>query len=84
MYSTRTIFPDVRSSHWARGYINLAAAGETKIIAGTDQGVFEPDSPITYGQAATILIRILGYTNEDTGMVWPDGFIALAGEDWFV
>ena len=78
MYSTRTIFPDVRSSHWARGYINLAAAGETKIIAGTDQGVFEPDSPITYGQAATILIRILGYTNEDTGMVWPDGFIALA------
>ena len=78
LYSTRTIFPDVRSDHWARGYINLAAAGETKIIAGTDQGVFEPDSPITYGQAVTILIRILGYTDEDTGMLWPDGFIALA------
>ena len=27
LYSTRTIFPDVRSDHWARGYINLAAAG---------------------------------------------------------
>ena len=78
LYSTRTIFPDVRSDHWARGYINLAAAGETKIIAGTDEGVFEPDSPITYGQAVTILIRILGYTDEDTGMLWPDGFIALA------
>ena len=78
LYSTRTIFPDVRSDHWARGYINLAASGKTKIIAGTDQGVFEPDSPITYGQAVTILIRILGYTDEDTGMLWPDGFIALA------
>ena len=78
LYSTRTIFPDVRSNHWARGYINLAAAGENKIIAGTDKGTFEPDSPITYGQAVTILIRVLGYTNEDTGMLWPDGFIALA------
>ena len=78
LYSTRTIFPDVRSDHWARGYVNLAAAGETKIIAGTDRGEFEPDAPITYGQAVTILIRILGYTDEDTGMLWPDGFIALA------
>lgn len=78
LYSTRTIFPDVRSDHWARGFVNLAAAGETKIIAGTDKGMFEPDSPITYGQAVTILIRILGYTDEDTGMLWPDGFIALS------
>ncbi len=78
LYSTRTIFPDVRSSHWARGFINLAASGETRIIAGTTSGLFEPDSPVTYGQAATILVRILGYTDEDTGMLWPDGFIALA------
>lgn len=78
LYNTRTIFPDVRSNHWARGYINLAAAGEVKIIGGTDKGVFNPDDPITYGQAVTILIRILGYKDEDTGMLWPDGFIALS------
>ena len=26
MYTTRTIFSDVTASHWARGYINLAAS----------------------------------------------------------
>ena len=40
LYSTRTIFPDVRSDHWARGYINLAAAGKTKIIAGRKLAFF--------------------------------------------
>ena len=26
LHSTRTIFTDVPSSHWARGYVNLAAS----------------------------------------------------------
>ena len=29
-YRSRTIFTDVASTHWARGYINLAASGENK------------------------------------------------------
>ena len=33
-YKSYTIFPDVRASHWAAGYINMAVRGETKLIAG--------------------------------------------------
>ena len=79
-YRNRTIFPDVRSGHWARGYVNLAASGEVSIIKGTASGRFEPESVITYGQAVTILMRVLGYTDADTGLIWPDGYLELAAQ----
>ena len=37
-YRSRTIFTDVSSKHWARGYINLAAAGENAFISGMGNG----------------------------------------------
>ncbi len=77
-YRTRTIFSDVTATHWARGYINLAASGEKAIIAGMGNGKFSPDTNITWAQALTILVRILGYTDADTDMQWPEGYIALA------
>lgn len=77
-YRNRTIFPDVRASHWARGYVNLASAGETCLIKGNPDGTFRPDSVITYGQAVTILMRVLGYTDADTGLIWPEGYLELA------
>src|SRR5699024_3103922 len=30
-----------------------------------------PNTPITYGEAVTILLRMLGYTVEDIGYFWP-------------
>jgi hypothetical protein len=78
IYRNRTIFPDVRAGYWASGYINLAVNGEKKIIQGGSDGLFRPDDPITWGQAVTILMRILGYADADAGMLWPDGYIALA------
>lgn len=80
MYENRTIFPDVRANHWARSYINYAVAGEKKIIAGMPDGSFAPDSPVTYGQAITILVRMLGYSDSDAGMLWPQGYLALAAK----
>ncbi len=80
LYRNRTIFPDVRASHWARGYINLAVTGDKKIIMGTNAGTFKPDADISYAQAVTILMRMLGYTDTDAGMLWPDGYLALAQE----
>ncbi|MBQ7255202.1 MAG: S-layer homology domain-containing protein [Oscillospiraceae bacterium] len=79
-YELRTIFPDVRSNHWARGYINIAVAGEKKIIAGMPDGRFLPEDPVTYGQAVTILLRMLGYTDSDAGMIWPQGYMTLAAK----
>ena len=81
-YRNRTIFPDVRANHWARGYVNLAASGELSIIKGTagPGGPFKPDATITYGEAVTMVTRMLGYTDADTGLVWPDGYLELASQ----
>ena len=98
LHSTRTIFTDVPSSHWARGYVNLAAStmledggsssgtgsdsdpkpAGTPLISGIGDGRFLPDSQLTYAQAVTILIRVLGYSSNKVGAVWPDGYLNLA------
>jgi hypothetical protein len=77
-YASRTIFPDVRASHWAAPFVNFASASESKFIHGMPDGTFSPESTITYGQAVTILMRLLGYEDKDAGAVWPDGYVALA------
>lgn len=95
LHSTRTIFTDVTSKHWARGYVNLAAStmiggdagtsadGETPVagtplISGVGDGRFLPDDQISYAQAVTILIRVLAYSSDKVGAVWPDGYLNLA------
>lgn len=77
-YRNRTIFTDVDSKHWARGYINLAASGQEKFISGMGNGKFAPEENITFAQAVTILVRLLGYSDSDTNMQWPEGYLTLA------
>ena len=88
LYRNRTIFPDVRSTHWARGYINLAVSKPIKpatesesavyMIRGTGDGTFQPDRPITYAESVAILLRLLGWTDADAGINWPQGYIGRA------
>lgn len=73
-YSTVTIFPDVKPSHWASAYINMAA--RKGIISGFADGKFKPGQTVTAGQAVTILMRGLGYKDEDMGGVWPQSYMA--------
>lgn len=75
-YSTVTIFPDVKPSHWASAYINMAA--KKGVIAGFADGKFKPNQTVTAGQAVTILMRGLGYKDENMGGVWPQGYMAEA------
>lgn len=88
-YGTRTIFSDVRSDHWARSYVNLAASisvtdsdGENStsipLVSGVGDGRFLPDDNISMAEASTILLRALGYTSKEAGAVWPQGYIDLA------
>ncbi len=76
-YRTITVFPDVKPSHWAVSYINLAAKGKG-IIAGYPDGTFQPNRTLTMGHAVTILLRLLDYKDEDVGGVWPDSYMAVA------
>ena len=75
-YSTVTIFPDVKPSLWAASYINMAA--KKGVIAGFADGKFKPNQTVTTGQAVTILMRGLGYKDENMGGVWPQGYMAEA------
>ena len=77
LYRTVTVFPDVKPSHWASAYINMAAKGKG-VIAGYADGRFHPEKTVTVGQAVTILLRLLGYTDENVGGIWPHGYMAVA------
>ena len=81
----RTIFTDVASTHWGRGYVNLAATmvideeNKTRLMLGTGNGKFEPDRAISYQEAVTLMLRILGYSAEANAS-WPTGAIRTATE----
>jgi len=77
LYRAVTIYPDVKPSHWAAAYINMAAKG-LNAISGFSDGKFYPDRTVTLGQAATILLRLLGYKDENIGGVWPDSYLSFA------
>lgn len=68
-----TAFTDVSSDSWARGYISYVA--ENGIIAGFPDGSFGGSSIITYAQAVTVLIRCMGYTDEEVGFHWPSDYV---------
>ncbi|HWQ51123.1 MAG TPA: S-layer homology domain-containing protein, partial [Terriglobales bacterium] len=74
-----TVFPDVRASHWAAGYVNVAVR-HSKIFNGYPDGTFMPDKPITEAEAVTICLRMLGYDVEDVGLFWPADYIGKAAE----
>lgn len=57
--SGETIFTDVEASHWASGYINVAA--HEGIINGKGDGTFAPEEEVTYHQFVKMLVCALGY-----------------------
>lgn len=65
----RTLFSDVPGSAWYNGYVNTAYS--QGLVNGYGNGTFGPEDPVTYGQAATILLRMLGYTSAEVGSLWP-------------
>lgn len=73
-YKQRTIFSDVLPNNWYTGIVNLAYA--QGIVNGYGNGTFGPDDKVTYGHFATMLLRLLGYTGEQIGSVWPLDYTA--------
>ena len=65
----RTLFSDVAPTAWYNGYVNTAYS--EGLVNGYGNGTFGPDDPVTYGQVATILLRMLGYTSAEVGSLWP-------------
>lgn len=80
----RTIFTDMKN-HWARGYVNLAAVTQVpegsgvRLMLGLGNGTFGPDREVTYQEAATLALRILGY-GEEANRAWPYSAIETAAQ----
>lgn len=75
---TQAKFPDVAVSNWANGYINVSQA--QGFVVGDDTGKFRPDDNITYAEAVTIMMRVLGYdpAAQSSGG-FPTGYLVTAG-----
>ena len=69
-----TNFIDVEASHWASGFINVASA--YGYIKGYPEKTFEPNENVTYAEAITMAIRVLGYGDVvDKNGEWPHNYI---------
>ncbi len=75
-YAQKALFTDVKPGSWYTGYVNLAYS--LNLLSGYGNGKFGPDDPITYGQAATLLLRVLNYTSAEIGKVWPTDYVNYA------
>ncbi len=64
-----SLFKDVKSDHWAVEYIKTAV--ENGWFVGYLDGTFRPNNSITLEEAATVALRLLGYTSEDLAGSYP-------------
>ena len=79
LYRNYTLFPDVKTGHWAVGYVNVAVR-ESKLLSGYPDGTFRPDNAITEAEAVTICLRMLGFEETDIGSFWPNDYLTKAEE----
>ena len=77
MTGVPTAFSDVAATHWATGYINVAAS--QGIVNGYPDGTFKPDAQVTYAEALAMILRALGYEPTLKG-VWPTKYLVKAAE----
>ncbi len=64
-----SLFKDVKSSHWAVEYIKVCV--ENGWFVGYMDGTFRPNQTITLEEAATVALRLLGYTASDLAGSYP-------------
>ncbi|UFJ40130.1 S-layer homology domain-containing protein [Brevibacillus humidisoli] len=74
----QTKYSDILVSDWYSGWINVAS-GEG-LVKGYPNNTFGPNNNVTYAEAATMLVRALGYEPSVSQAGWPNNFIAKAAE----
>lgn len=60
------------SGHWAENYVELANA--LGIIKGTSENTYEPDKKISFAESYTMILRLLGYTDNSLIGEWPSNY----------
>lgn len=67
--SNYSVFKDVKHDRWSSAYIKLAV--DMKLFTGYADGTFKPENEIKLEEAATVVLRILGYENSDFNGAYP-------------
>ena len=68
-----TIFTDVDPSSSYSGYIN--AIVNKGLMPGMADGRFHPTDSVKYLQAYTIMVKALGFTDQDVPGMWPKNYL---------
>lgn len=71
-----SVFQDCTYTHWAAPYVKVAVTN--KVVTGYPDGTFKPDNTVSLEEAVTVMLRLLGYADEDFGNTWPYGQVSLA------
>ena len=71
-------YTDMGAATWAIPYVEYAS--NLNIVNGVGNGKFNPNGLVTYEQAATMIVRALGYTDQCKEMngTWPAIYIQKA------
>lgn len=69
-------FPDVPYTYWGASYIRVASANG--LIKGYPDSTFKPEETVLLEEGVTVALKLLGYTDSDFGLSWPEGQMSLA------
>ena len=73
--SNSSPFKDVPYTHWAAGYIKTAV--QQGWLSGYLDGSYKPNKTVTLEEAATGVLKLLGYSTTDFSGSYPYGQLAL-------
>lgn len=76
--STTSSYTDMANAQWAVPFVEYAT--NLNLVNGYGDGRFGPSDPITYEQAATLIVRAIGYTDDCNEMngTWPAIYVQKA------
>ena len=76
--ATNSSYSDMALAQWAIPYVEYDT--NLNIVEGVGGGRFSPGNPVTYEQAATMIVRALGFTDECNEMngTWPAIYVQKA------
>lgn len=72
-----SVYEDM-SGHWAESFVELADV--LNIVKGISPTMYGPDNIIKFEEAYTMIIRLLGYSDESLGGHWPENYYEKALE----
>jgi hypothetical protein len=74
----RSGFPDLTGYGWAEGYISYAV--DKGVVTGYPDGNFKPGSNVSMNELITMSLRAAGFDDVSLGGVWPENYVAKAGD----